>query len=193
MKKNWMEPGLIAFTLFSIGLQYFRIEMAERLLVLACSALALYYLLSGALVLFTKQVTRSMRMLYFFGLWSISVGLVGVIYTFRFWPNGGNLLMLGFSFGTAVMMILLLYRVMIKKNDRSVRRQLAPLYSRLLLYPVIFLILQLTPFDPLFHSFNKYRDHEKYREILKQTIDNPADTLLQKKLIRIEKKLENDR
>ncbi len=193
MKKNWMEPGLIAFTLFSIGLQYFRIEMAERLLVLACSALALYYLLSGALVLFTKQVTRSMRMLYFFGLWSISVGLVGVIYTFRFWPNGRNLLMLGFSFGTAVMMILLLYRVMIKKNDRSVRRQLAPLYSRLLLYPVIFLILQLTPFDPLFHSFNKYREHEEYREILKQTIDNPADTLLQKKLIRIEKKLENDR
>lgn len=187
-----MEPGLIAFTLFSIGLQYFRVEMAERLLVLSCSALALYYLLSGALVLFTKQVTRSMRMLYFFGLWSISVGLVGVIYTFRFWPNGGNLLMLGFSFGTAVMMILLLYRVMIKKNDRSVRRQLAPLYTRLLIYPVLFLSLQLTPFDPLFHSFNKYRNHEEYREILKQTIDNPADTILQKKLIRIEKKLGHD-
>ncbi len=192
MKKNWMEPGLIAFTLFSIGLQYFRVEMAERLLVLSCSALALYYLLSGALVLFTKQVTRSMRMLYFFGLWSISVGLVGVIYTFRFWPNGRNLLMLGFSFGTAVMMILLLYRMMVKKNDRSIRRQLAPLYTRLLIYPVLFLSLQLTPFDPLFHSFNKYRDHEEYREILKQTIDNPADTILQKKLIRIEKKLGND-
>ncbi|GEM_PF-2294773 len=192
MKKNWMEPGLIAFTLFSIGLQYFRVEMAERLLVLSCSALALYYLLSGALVLFTKQVTRSMRMLYFFGLWSISIGLVGVIYTFRFWPNGRNLLMLGFSFGTAVMMILLLYRMMVKKNDRSIRRQLAPLYTRLLIYPVLFLSLQLTPFDPLFHSFNKYRDHEEYREILKQTIDNPADTILQKKLIRIEKKLGND-
>ena len=193
MKKNWMEPGLIVFALLSMGLQYFQVEMAERLLVLSCSALALYYLLSGTLVLFNKQVTRSMRMLYFFGLWSISVGLVGVIYTFRFWPNGGNLLMLGFSFGTAVMMILLLYRVMIKKNDRSVRRQLSPLYARLLVYPVIFLILQLTPFDLLFHSFNKYRDHEEYREILKQTIDNPVDTLLQKKLIRIEKRLENDR
>jgi len=108
MKKNWLEPALIAFVLFSIGLQYFRIEMAERLVVLSCTALALYYLLSGALVLFNKQVTRSMRMLYFFGLWSISVGLIGVIYTFRFWPNGRNLLMLGFSFGTAVMMILLL-------------------------------------------------------------------------------------
>jgi hypothetical protein len=193
MKNNWMEPGLIVFALLSIGLQYFQVEMAERLLVLSCSALALYYLLSGALVLFNKQVVRSMRMIYFFGLWSISVGLVGVIYTFRFWPNGGNLLMLGFSFGTAVMMILLLYRVMIKKNDRSIRRQLSPLYMRLLVYPVIFLILQLTPFDLLFHSFNKYRDHEEYREILKQTIDHPADTLLQKKLIRIEKKLENDR
>jgi len=81
---------------------------------------------------------------------------------------------------------------MVKKNDPSIRRQLAPLYTRLLIYPVIFLVLQLTPFDWLFYSFNKYRDYEKYREVLKKTIEKPADTLLQKKLIRMEKKLEND-
>jgi len=191
MKKNLLEPGLILFAIFTLFLLYSRAAFAERLVVLSFSSLALYYLLSGALVLFNRQVAHPIRLLYFFGLWSISIGIVGVIYLFRFWPNGKNLLALAFAIATAIMMILLIYRIGFKKNDESIRLQLSPLFKRLLIYPILFLLLQLLPFDVLFSTFNRYRNNDEYREAIHKVIDNPADSLAQKKVIKMEKTLEN--
>ncbi len=191
MKKNLLEPGLILFAVLTLFLLYGRIPFAERLLVISFSSLALYYLLSGALVLFNRQVAHPIRLLYFFGLWSISMGILGAIYIFRFWPNGKNLLMLAFAISTATMMILLLYQVIIKKNVESIRMQLAPLFKRLLIYPVIFLVLQVLPFEVLFSTFNRYRENEAYREALQKTMVNPADSAAQKRVIKMEKLLEN--
>ena len=139
---NWrqhLETILILFAVLTLGLLAGDVAFSERLIVVSLATLAMYYLMSGALVLFDKRVNRPMRILYFVGLWSICMGLLGVIFRLRFWLNSETLLMVATSIGAGSLVVLLLMRQMAGNEGSSQQReQLKPLFIRLLVYPAFF-------------------------------------------------------
>lgn len=191
--KQYLEPILLVFAIFTIILQYNEVAYSSRLTVMSMSVVALYYLLSGALVLFNKRVANAMRIIYSIGLWSIAVGLVGTISKLQFWPNAGIQLLLGFGIGIVVMIIVLTYRFTVNEASKSaVHDQLVPIFNRLLVFPILFLLVYFAPFDATYQSFGKYRDSEQYQEVLKQSLENPMDSTYRNQLKELEKELSDD-
>lgn len=186
LKKN-LEFILIGFALLTLIMLYGNVAFSQQLIVVALTTLGMYYLMSGALVLFDKRVERVMRFLYFVGLWSLSFGLLGLVFRLRFWANGENVLMTGFAFGAVVFLVSVIYRQTTPKDKRAgVVGQLKPLINRLAIYPLVFIGFFLWPLESLYHNFGEFRYHQPYVEKLIESHQNPQDTVLQQQLEEME-------
>lgn len=189
LKKN-LEWLLIGFALLTGIMLYGNVAFSQQLIVVSLTTLGMFYLMSGALVLFDRRVERVMRFLYFVGLWSLSFGLLGLVFRLRFWANGENVLMTGFAFGAVVFLVSVIYRQTTPKDKRAgVVAQLKPLINRLAIYPILFLGFFIWPLDSLYHTFGEFRYSEPYIENLIKSHQNPEDTLLQQQMEKMEKEL----
>lgn len=188
--KQHLELLLIGFTLLTGIMLYGNVAFSQQLIVVSLTTLGMYYLMSGALVLFDKRVERVMRFLYFVGMWSLSFGLLGLVFRLRFWVNGENVLMTGFAFGAVVLLVAVIYRQTTPKDKRTnVIAQLKPLINRLAIYPLVFVGFYLWPLADLYEHFGEFRYHAPYIEKLQESHDNPTDTLLRQELEELEKQL----
>lgn len=189
IKKN-LEGLFIGFAVLTLIMLYGNVAFSQQLIVVALTTLGMYYLLSGALVLFDKRVERVMRILYFVGLWSLSFGMLGLVFRLRFWANAENVLMTGFAFGAVVFLVAVMYRQTTPKDKRQwVIEQLSPLIKRLAIYPLVFIGFFLWPTESLYRTFGEFRYHEPYVQKLLESHQNPTDTLLHKELEKMEKEL----
>lgn len=183
---DWKKHSEIILILFGFltGLMLFgNIEFSERLIVVSTMSLGLYYLMSGALVLFNRHVLRLIRIIYFIGLWSITVGYLGIAFRLRFWPNSGMLLLMAIGFGVVVMSVLILYRFDSKEKKPELRKQLSPLFKRLLFYPALFLLFYMIPNLQLYQSIGPERHDPEYTGLFIELLENPTDSLKQKALL----------
>lgn len=190
LKKN-LELLFLFFALLTLIMLYGQVPFAQHLIVVSLTSLGMYYLMSGALVLFDKRVERVMRMLYFVGLWSVSFGLLGMVFRLRFWHNGENILLTAFGFSAVVLLIAVVYRQTTPKEKRPpVIHQLQPLIKRLAVYPVLFFLFYWWPVDALYQQFGRYRHHEAYVEAFLEAYHAPGDSIKQARLEKLEKELQ---
>ena len=193
---NWkqhLETLLILFAVLTLGLLAGNVAFSERLIVVSLATLAMYYLMSGTLVLFDKRVGRPLRILYFVGLWSISMGLLGVIYRLRFWVNSEPLLMVATGLGAGALVVLLVMRYLMGgEQSEQLRAQLKPLFIRLLVFPALFLLALSVPNYELYQTFGAHRDSPEYIERFIQSIENPEDSLLQQQFQHYEDSLKQE-
>lgn len=189
--KKHFEFIVILFCLVTLLFLYGQVPFSERLMIVGFSTLSLFYLLSGALVLFNSSIWRYMRLMYFVGLWSISIGLLGTIFKLGFWQNSNLLLMVGFSFGLVLLLFMFSYWRAIKPEAKVIAvDQLKPLLSRLAVYPIIFLLLFNLPNRTLYHWIGDYNDDEKYIQLFFQTLENPEDEEAQEAFEKYKEELE---
>lgn len=185
--KQHLELLLIGFALLTGIMLYGNVAFSQQLIVVSLTTLGMYYLMSGALVLFDKRVERVMRFLYFVGMWSLSFGLLGLVFRLRFWVNGENVLMTGFAFGAVVLLVAVIYRQTTPRAKRKgVIDQLKPLINRLAIYPLVFVGFYLLPTGTLYTYFGAFRHHPAYVEKMLESHANPSDTLLQQQLEEME-------
>lgn len=178
--RKHIETILILFAVFTVVLLGTNVSFSDRLIVVSIATLAMYYLMSGTLVLFDSRVTRPMRILYFVGLWSICIGLLGIIFRLRFWINSELVLMVASGLSVGTLVVVLLMRQM-AGGDQSqyTREQLKPLFTRLLIYPLFFIVFLSVPNRELYRSLGPNRDNPEYIERFIESIENPEDSVIQ--------------
>lgn len=190
LKKNF-EAIVILFSIVALLFLYGRLPFSERLMIVGLSTLSLYYLLSGALVLFNSRIWRIMRLIYFVGLWSISIGLLGVIFKLSFWQNSRILLLVSFSSGMAVLIFIFSYYRTIKPEAKTIAAdQLKPVLYRLAVYPLLFLLLFNVSSRSLYTYMGAHREDQQYIDLLMDTLDNPDDQKAAKALEDYKKEME---
>lgn len=174
--KSYIEIFLITLSILAMLLLFFDIPYADKIVVVPFSALALYYLLSGALVLFNKKIVHGMRLIYFVGLWSITVGLIGFVYKLKFWFNSDLLLLFAAFLAMAVMAFMIIYfRTSGKDSKDSLKYQLQPIFLRLLIYPAIFFIFSTVPHGFLYGVFGEYRENETHMLLYLDVLEDPQN------------------
>lgn len=177
---KYMEMIFIGLATLTAIMLYGNVLLAGKLVVMGFSVLSFYYLLSGALVLFDPKVERSMRILYFVGLWTISTGLLGCIFRLLFWINNELLLLMASLFGVAVLFVSLVYQLQAAPGERrAIRHQLSPLFKRILVYPALFFLLYATSVETLYRNFGTHRLNEEYIEVFLDAYYHPEDSLKQ--------------
>ena len=174
--RQYFEFLLIGFCLFTLLMLLLKIDFSDRLIVVSIALLAFYYLLSGALVLFNKQVLHGMRLIYFIGLWSVTVGLIGIVYKLRFWYNSDMLLLFAVTFNMVTLIFMFGYWHTSKKDVKVIiASQLKPILYRLLVFPVFFFFFYTISHYWLYERIGPYRDDAKYMQLYLKALENPKD------------------
>ena len=86
IRKNF-EWFLVIQVVLALGLLYLHHPIAPVFRLLAFLLIASFYLLSGFRVLMDKRFGRMIRILYFFGLWAMALGWIGIMYKVSFWQG----------------------------------------------------------------------------------------------------------
>jgi hypothetical protein len=152
----------------------------ERISMIFFASLSFYYLASGILVFLDKlRVGRIMRLMYLFGLWSVSITVIAVMCRTLLIQMDKELLTVSISSGIGLMMFIYLYYKKLKPEDKETFQQLIqPLFFRSLLSIFIAVALLVAGNYGIYSLFGTHKHDKVYTEKVVNAYEHPDDTLI---------------
>ncbi len=176
VEKNmeWMALSACALCLPAL---YVGFAPAQGMTVVLFCTLALYYLASGVLVLLDRQnIEKVMRLIWFLGLWGLSLLVLGAMSKLLFWTSAPMTLLAGGASALAVCAFLLLNRMGLSGELlQAFIRENRPLLRRLVIGLMLSSALYFSSNRVLYSYFGSNRDDPEYVQVLMDYLDHPDD------------------
>jgi len=181
MKKffnKYFEIILLLLTVLFVWIKPSMREYGERISILFFGSLSFYYLASGILVFLDKnRIGRIMRLMYLFGLWSVSITVIAIMTRIMLLQADKALLIISISAGVGILAYILLYYRRLEGEDRKALLYLIqPLFIR-----SVFSVLVATAFligsnYGIYSLLGTHRRDPVYIEKIVQAYEHPEDS-----------------
>ncbi|MFT3796509.1 hypothetical protein [Flavobacterium sp.] len=184
---NKTEPILVIIAILSFLLSFSSIPGQNLLFVFAFMILSILYFWLGFAIfnnigfrkIFNRESYRNISQSKIIGAVgagvSISLTMIGILFTAMFWPGSGANLMLGLI-GLAVVCI-----ISFIKNSNQKSEYYSKILNRSMIFGIIGIVLMFVPYTMLAEI--KYRNDPKYRDALINTIKEPNNEEFHKKFV----------
>ncbi|MFI5172787.1 MAG: hypothetical protein ACHQFW_10375 [Chitinophagales bacterium] len=155
-------------------------KFGERISMIFFGTLSFYYLASGVLVFLDKnRIGRIMRLMYLFGLWSVSFSVLAIMTRTLLMQMDKELLMISVSSGIGLMLFMLLYYIRLKTEDRETFKYLIqPLFVRSLLAIFIATAFLLAGNYGIYNMFGTHKKDPVYIEKAVNAYEHPEDSAI---------------
>ncbi|MEZ5013702.1 MAG: hypothetical protein R2794_05370 [Chitinophagales bacterium] len=181
MKKflsRYFEYILIAAT---IALLFMRSRMplfGERVSMLMFGTLSFYYLASAVLVFLDKQrIGRIMRLMYLFGLWSVSISVIGIMMRSLLMQHDKELLVICVSSGIGILVyIWLSSRRVAPENKEQYAYYVKPLIARNAIALILSLGFLVGSNYGIYSMFGTHKFDPVYTEKVVNAYEHADDT-----------------
>ena len=150
----------------------------ERMSMILFGTLSFYYLASGILVFLDKQrIGRIMRLIYLFGLWSVSIAVLAVMARTLLLQMDKQLLIIAVSSGIGLMAYLFLYYRKLEGDDKAtLLLWIKPLVLRSILAVFISAGFLIGSNFAIYSLFGTHKNDPVYIEKAVNAYENPDDT-----------------
>ena len=150
----------------------------ERMSMILFGTLSFYYLASGILVFLDKQrIGRIMRLIYLFGLWSVSITVMAVMARTLLLQMDKQLLIISVSSGVGLMAYLFLYYRKLEADDKATLLiWIKPLVLRSILALCIAIAFFISSNYGIYSLFGTHKNDPVYTEKAVNAYENPDDT-----------------
>jgi hypothetical protein len=174
---RWIEPMLLALILLSLFLLNKFFEPASGMLTLFAASFAFYYLASGILVLIDKNnIERSMRIIWFMGMWTVSFAIIGCMMRLLFWNGSKIFLLISGASALAVIAYSYLTRMGLQGELKSAyQREMKPMIIRLIAGLIFAGICFFSSNRSLYYAFGAYRDDPTYVDLIERKLNEPGN------------------
>lgn len=164
----------------------------ERMSMILFGTLSFYYLASGILVFLDKQrIGRIMRLIYLFGLWSVSITVMAVMARTLLLQMDKQLLIISVSSGVGLMAYLLLYYRKLEGDDKAtLLLWVKPLVLRSILALCVAIAFLISSNYGIYSLFGTHKNDAVYTEKVVKAYENPDDTAAVNDLDRYDKLLD---
>lgn len=181
MKKfasRYFELILIALTVLFVFLKPNMHNYGERISMLFFGSLSFYYLASGILVFLDKhRVGRIMRLMYLFGLWSVSIMVLAIMVRIMLIQMDKALLITAISASLGLIGYIILYYRRLEGEDRQALLYLIqPLFIRAATSMLIGVAFLIGSNYAIYSMFGTYKHDARYTEKIVSAYENPKDT-----------------
>ena len=181
MKKffsKYFEYLLLANTILMVFLKPLLPTYGERMSMILFGTLSFYYLASGILVFLDKQrIGRIMRLIYLFGLWSVSIAVLAVMARTLLLQMDKQLLIIAVSSGIGLMAYLFLYYRKLEGDDKAtLLLWIKPLVLRSILAVFISAGFLIGSNFAIYSLFGTHKNDPVYIEKAVNAYENPDDT-----------------
>lgn len=152
----------------------------ERMSMILFGTLSFYYLASGILVFLDKaRIGRIMRLIYLFGLWSVSLTVIAVMARTLLLQLDKQLLIISVSASLGLMAYLFLYyRKLDEEDKKTLLLWIQPLFVRSLLALCIAVAFLIGSNYGLYRLFGTHKNDAVYTEKVINAYENPEDTAI---------------
>jgi hypothetical protein len=150
----------------------------ERISMLFFGSLSFYYLASGILVFLDKnRVGRIMRLMYLFGLWSVSIMIIAIMTRILLMQADKILLATAVSSAVGLLGYIVLYYRRLGDEDRKALLYLIqPLFIRTVLAMLIGIAFLVGSSYGIYSMLGTYKSDPVYIEKIVSAYENPEDT-----------------
>ena len=150
----------------------------ERMSMILFGTLSFYYLASGILVFLDKQrIGRIMRLIYLFGLWSVSITVMAVMARTLLLQMDKQLLIISVSSGVGLMAYLFLYYRKLEADDKATLLiWIKPLVLRSILALCIVIAFFISNNYGIYSLYGNHQNGPIYSEKAVNAYENPDDT-----------------
>jgi hypothetical protein len=175
---KYFEYLLLANTILMVFLKPLLPTYGERMSMILFGTLSFYYLASGILVFLDKQrIGRIMRLIYLFGLWSVSIAVLAVMARTLLLQMDKQLLITAISSGLGLMAYLFLYYRKLEGDDKStLLLWIKPLVLRSILAVFISAGFLIGSNFAIYSLFGTHKNDPVYIEKAVNAYENPDDT-----------------
>jgi hypothetical protein len=175
---KYFEYLLLANTILMVFLKPLLPTYGERMSMILFGTLSFYYLASGILVFLDKQrIGRIMRLIYLFGLWSVSIAVLAVMARTLLLQMDKQLLITAISSGLGLMAYLFLYYRKLEGDDKStLLLWIKPLVLRSILAVFISAGFLIGSNFAIYSLFGTHKNDPLYIEKAVNAYENPDDT-----------------
>ncbi|HMZ89341.1 MAG TPA: hypothetical protein PK511_14625 [Chitinophagales bacterium] len=183
MKKiasKYFEVILIALTVLFLFLKPNLTNFGERISMLFFGTLSFYYLASGILVFLDKnRVGRIMRLMYLFGLWSVSIMVLAIMVRIMLIQMDKALLITAISASLGLIAYITLYYRRLEGEDREALLYLIqPLFIRVVTSMLIGVAFLIASNYAVYSMFGTHKRDPRYVEKIVSAYENPKDTTI---------------
>lgn len=177
---RYFELILIALTLLFLFLKPNMPNYGERISMLFFGTLSFYYLGSGILVFLDKnRIGRIMRLMYLFGLWSVSIMVIAIMTRILLMQADKTLLMIAISSTVGLLAYIVLYYRKLEGEDRKALLYLIqPLFIRAVTSMLIGVAFLVGSSYGIYSMLGTYKDDVVYIEKIVSAYEHPHDTAI---------------
>lgn len=152
----------------------------ERISILFFGMLSFYYLASGILVFLDKnRIGRIMRLMYLFGLWSVSVMVIAIMTRIMLLQSDKALLIIAICSTIGLLGYIILYYRRLGDEDRKALLYLIqPLFIRAVFAMLVGIAFLVGSNYSIYRMFGTYRRDPVYIEKIVQAYENPKDSVM---------------
>lgn len=177
---KYFEYLLILLTVLFLLIKHTMPSYGERISMIFFGSLSFYYLASGVLVFLDKnRIDRMMRLIYLFGLWSVSILIIAMMTRTLLLQFDKELLIVAISSGIGLMLLIWLYSNRISQdNKKAFWYQIQPLFIRSIFCTLLAVGFLVASNYTIYHLFGTYKTDPVYTRKIIQAYENPQDTLL---------------
>ena len=152
----------------------------ERMSMILFGTLSFYYLASGILVFLDKaRIGRIMRLIYLFGLWSVSLTVMAVMARTLLLQMDKQLLVISISASIGLMAYLFLYYRKLEADDKSTLLiWIQPLFVRSILALCISIGFLVSSNYGIYQLFGTHKNDAQYIQKAVNAYENPEDTAI---------------
>lgn len=189
---KYFEYLLLGNTILMVLLKPLLPTYGERMSMILFGTLSFYYLASGILVFLDKQrIGRIMRLIYLFGLWSVSITVMAVMARTLLLQMDKQLLIISVSSGVGLMAYLLLYYRKLEGDDKgTLLLWVKPLVLRSILALCVAIAFLISSNYGIYSLFGTHKNDAVYTEKVVKAYENPDDTAAVNDLDRYDKLLD---
>jgi hypothetical protein len=177
---KYFEYLLIGNTILMVFLKPNLPTYGERMSMILFGTLSFYYLASGILVFLDKaRIGRIMRLIYLFGLWSVSLTVMAVMARTLLLQMDKQLLVISISSSIGLMAYLLLYYRKLEADDKSTLLiWIQPLFVRSILALCISVGFLVSSNYGIYQLFGTHKNDARYAQKAVNAYENPEDTAI---------------
>jgi hypothetical protein len=177
---RYFELILLAFTILFLLIKPNMRSYGERISILFFGMLSFYYLASGILVFLDKnRIGRIMRLMYLFGLWSVSVMVIAIMTRIMLLQSDKALLIIAICSTIGLLGYIILYYRRLGDEDRKALLYLIqPLFIRAVFAMLVGIAFLVGSNYSIYRMFGTYRRDPVYIEKIVQAYENPKDSVM---------------
>lgn len=177
---RYFELILLVLTILFLFIKPNLRSYGERVSILFFGMLSFYYLASGILVFLDKnRIGRIMRLMYLFGLWSVSVMVIAIMTRIMLLQSDKALLIIAICSTIGLLGYITLYYRRLGDEDRKALLYLIqPLFIRAVFAMLVGVAFLVGSNYSIYSMFGTYRRDPVYIEKIVQAYENPEDSVL---------------